>query len=84
MKDQKVLAAGITEVVENKLKESGDQPKAVKKAIKKSAGKLAKKLTKLFKKADKKLKKANKVKKADKIKAVKAPPVELAELIVPS
>ena len=83
MNKQKALAASISEVVENKLKEAGEQPKAVKKAIKKSALKLAKKLSKLSKKAEKKAKKAVKDKN-EKIKAAALTHVVTAEPIVPA
>lgn len=60
MKEKQALSESIIQLIEGKLKESGEQPKSVTKVVKKSALKLAKKLTKIYKKIDKKLKKAEK------------------------
>lgn len=71
MKEKEALFEGINQVVQDKLKESGQQPKSVTKAIKKSSAKLAKKLAGILKKFDKKRKKAEK--KALKKNGVAAP-----------
>ena len=60
MKAKKALAETITNAVEQKLAETGEQPKKVKKAIEKSAKKLSGKLTKIFEKIKKKEKKVQK------------------------
>ena len=72
MKDKKSLSISITEVILNKLGESGEQSKTVAKAVTKSAENLAKKISKLSLKAEKKLKKAKKKAKAVKKDAVSA------------